>query len=297
MSQRSSDSEQETSARPAPANAIGEERILDAAYELLLAIGMRRMTMADIARHAEVSRATLYRRWPNVQAVVAALMTREWTTALVSAFQPDAADGRSRLVEGVVEVVAKTRVHPLMRKIIELDPEFLTPYLLERRGSSTVAHLALVEEGIRQGQADGSIRTRELDWLDTTGAVDVLVIGGGVTGAGVALDAAARGLSVALVEKHDLAFGTSRWSSKLVHGGLRYLASGHVGIARESAVERHVLMTTVAPHLVRPLASVVPVLPSLPRTLRPMIRAGYAAADVLRASAGTPSTLLPPARR
>ena len=165
MSQRSSDSEQETSARPAPANAIGEERILDAAYELLLAIGMRRMTMADIARHAEVSRATLYRRWPNVQAVVAALMTREWTTALVSAFQPDAADGRSRLVEGVVEVVAKTRVHPLMRKIIELDPEFLTPYLLERRGSSTVAHLALVEAGIQAGQADGSIRTGDPVWL------------------------------------------------------------------------------------------------------------------------------------
>src|SRR4029450_10256253 len=100
--------------RPTAANAIPEQRILDAAYELLLAIGMRRMTMADIARHAEVSRATLYRRWPNVQAVVAALMTREWTTALVSAFQPDAADGRSRLVEGVVEVVAKTRTHPLM---------------------------------------------------------------------------------------------------------------------------------------------------------------------------------------
>jgi AcrR family transcriptional regulator len=151
--------------RPAPANAIGEERILDAAYELLLAIGMRRMTMADIARHAEVSRATLYRRWPNVQAVVAALMTREWTTALVSAFQPDSVDGRSRLVEGVVEVVAKTRTHPLMRKIIELDPEFLTPYLLERRGSSTVAHLALVRAGIEAGQADGSIRAGDPDWL------------------------------------------------------------------------------------------------------------------------------------
>ena len=165
MSQRSSESDQETNSRPTPANAIGEERILDAAYELLLAIGMRRMTMADIARHAEVSRATLYRRWPNVQAVVAALMTREWTIALVSAFQPDAADGRARLVEGVVEVVAKTRVHPLMRKIIELDPEFLTPYLLERRGSSTVAHLALVEEGLRQGQADGSIRAGDPVWL------------------------------------------------------------------------------------------------------------------------------------
>jgi AcrR family transcriptional regulator len=169
MSQRSSESAQETgsetSTRPTPANAIGEERILDAAYELLLAIGMRRMTMADIARHAEVSRATLYRRWPNVQAVVAALMTREWTTALMSAFQPDAVDGRARLVEGVVEVVAKTRVHPLMRKIIELDPEFLTPYLLERRGSSTVAHLALVEEGLKAGQADGSIRDADPVWL------------------------------------------------------------------------------------------------------------------------------------
>lgn len=151
--------------RNTPANAIPEQRILDAAYELLLAIGMRRMTMADIARHAEVSRATLYRRWPNVQSVVAALMTREWTTAVVAAFQPESSNGRSRLVEGVVEVVAQTRTHPLMRKIIELDPEFLTPYLLERRGSSTVAHLALVVEGLKAGQADGSIREGDTDWL------------------------------------------------------------------------------------------------------------------------------------
>src|SRR5689334_16114538 len=165
MSQRSSGSGSNPRSRATPANAIGEERILDAAYELLLAIGMRRMTMADIARHAEVSRATLYRRWPNVQAVVAALMTREWTTALMSAFQPDAADGRTRLVEGVVEVVAHTRVHPLMRKIIELDPEFLTPYLLERRGSSTVAHLALVEEGVKAGQSDGSIQGGDPVWI------------------------------------------------------------------------------------------------------------------------------------
>ena len=70
------------------------------------------------------------------------------------------------------------------------------------------------------------------------GLVDVLVIGGGITGAGIALDAASRGLTAVLVEKHDLAFGTSRWSSKLVHGGLRYLATGNVGIARRSAVER-----------------------------------------------------------
>lgn len=86
-------------------------------------------------------------------------------------------------------------------------------------------------------------RSAELQELGDGAPLDVLVIGGGITGAGIALDAATRGLSVALVEKHDLAFGTSRWSSKLVHGGLRYLASGNVGIARRSAVERGILMT------------------------------------------------------
>jgi glycerol-3-phosphate dehydrogenase len=79
-------------------------------------------------------------------------------------------------------------------------------------------------------------RARELDALADAGTVDVLVVGGGVTGAGIALDAAARGLSVVLAERADLASGTSRWSSKLVHGGLRYLAHGDVGIAYESAV-------------------------------------------------------------
>ena len=91
--------------------------------------------------------------------------------------------------------------------------------------------------------------------------VDVVVIGLGVTGAGVALDAVTRGLSVLAVDAHDLAFGTSRWSSKLVHGGLRYLAHGQVGVAHESAVERGVLMTTTAPHLTRALPMLVPLLP------------------------------------
>ena len=153
-----------TESRPTAANAIPEQRILDSAYELLLAVGMRRMTMADIARHAEVSRATLYRRWPNVQSVVAALMTREWTSAMVGAFQLDTKDARSRLIEGVVGVAAQTRTHPLMRKIIELDPEFLTPYLLERRGSSTVAQLEFLEQCLEAGYADGSIRHGDKKW-------------------------------------------------------------------------------------------------------------------------------------
>lgn len=101
-------------------------------------------------------------------------------------------------------------------------------------------------------------RDRDLARLTDGGVVDVLVVGGGVTGCGIALDAASRGLSVALVERADLANGTSRWSSKLVHGGLRYLAYGDVGLAFESARERHVLMSRVAPHLVRPLPMLVP---------------------------------------
>lgn len=140
-------------------------------------------------------------------------------------------------------------------------------------------------------------RARELADLADGGTVDLLVVGGGVTGAGVALDAASRGLSVALVERHDLAFGTSRWSSKLVHGGLRYLASGNVGIARESAVERGILMTRTAPHLVHALPQVVPVLPSLSRLERALVRTGFLASDALRMSAGTRASVLPRSRR
>ena len=81
---------------------------------------------------------------------------------------------------------------------------------------------------------------------------DVLVIGGGITGAGIALDAAARGLSVALAEKDDFAAGTSGRSSRLVHGGLRYLEHGEFGLVRESLRERGILFR-LAPHLVRPV--------------------------------------------
>jgi glycerol-3-phosphate dehydrogenase len=86
---------------------------------------------------------------------------------------------------------------------------------------------------------------------------DVLVIGGGITGAGVALDAASRGYSVALVEQADYASGTSSRSSKLVHGGLRYLQKFDLGLVREALLERQ-LMVRLAPHLVRPLPFVLP---------------------------------------
>ena len=90
-----------------------------------------------------------------------------------------------------------------------------------------------------------------------TSHFDVVVVGGGITGAGVALDAASRGFSVALVEKSDYAAGTSSRSSKLVHGGLRYLQSFDLGLVREALLERQ-LLTALAPHLVTPLPLVLP---------------------------------------
>jgi glycerol-3-phosphate dehydrogenase len=86
---------------------------------------------------------------------------------------------------------------------------------------------------------------------------DVVVVGGGITGAGVALDAASRGYSVALLERADYASGTSSRSSKLVHGGLRYLQNFDLGLVREALLERQ-LMVALAPHLVHPLPLVVP---------------------------------------
>jgi glycerol-3-phosphate dehydrogenase len=99
-------------------------------------------------------------------------------------------------------------------------------------------------------------RARAIEIL-TQERFDVVVIGGGITGAGVALDAASRGYSVALVEKADFASGTSSRSSKLVHGGLRYLQQFDLGLVREALLERQ-LMVKLAPHLVTPLEIVVP---------------------------------------
>ncbi len=88
--------------------------------------------------------------------------------------------------------------------------------------------------------------------------LDVLVIGGGVTGAGVALDAATRGLKVALVEQRDLASGTSSRSSKLFHGGLRYLEQLNFVLVREALKERELMLTRLAPHLVKPVSFLYP---------------------------------------
>jgi glycerol-3-phosphate dehydrogenase len=135
-------------------------------------------------------------------------------------------------------------------------------------------------------------RRRELERLGDDPVIDVLVIGGGITGVGLALDAASRGLRTVLVERHDLAHGTSRWSSKLVHGGLRYLASGQLGIAHESAAERHLLLTRIAPHLTRAVAQVLPLYAPGHLSQGALVGAGYGLGDGLRRFVGTPDAVL-----
>ncbi|MET9734615.1 glycerol-3-phosphate dehydrogenase/oxidase [Streptomyces sp. NPDC006458] len=143
---------------------------------------------------------------------------------------------------------------------------------------------------------DAERRRRELAELADGTQVDVLVVGLGATGAGAALDAATRGLTVAAIDAHDLAFGTSRWSSKLIHGGLRYLASGQLDVAHESAVERGILMERTAPHLVRAQPFVLPLTPLVGRSQAALARAGFLAGDMLRAAARTSRRTLPAPR-
>ncbi|WP_152627811.1 TetR/AcrR family transcriptional regulator [Streptacidiphilus neutrinimicus] len=149
------------------ANAIPEEQILDAAYRLLLSIGPQRMTMADLARQAGVSRATLYRRWGSVREVLATLTIRAWTELAEEAFPPGARGEvtRARIVEGVVTLARGIRTHELLRTIIATDPEFLTPYLLKRRGTNTDHQLALLELALAAGVADGSVRPEDPELL------------------------------------------------------------------------------------------------------------------------------------
>lgn len=146
------------------------------------------------------------------------------------------------------------------------------------------------------GSLSASQRTADLQRLASE-RLDVLVIGGGITGVGVALDAVARGLRCGLVERRDLANGTSRWSSKLVHGGLRYLRHLQVDVAWESARERHILMTTTAPHLVRPLPFVAPLNDTLPPLGGLLTEVGIRAGDVLRLASGTRRREMPGPRR
>ncbi len=133
-------------------------------------------------------------------------------------------------------------------------------------------------------------RASAIEALASGGELDVLVVGGGVTGAGCALDAVTRGLSTGLVEKRDFASGTSSRSSKLIHGGLRYLEMFDFRLVAEALKERGLLLTRLAPHLVRPVPFLYPL--SKPLVERPYVEAGLTLYDSMaraaKHSAGLP---------
>jgi glycerol-3-phosphate dehydrogenase len=131
-------------------------------------------------------------------------------------------------------------------------------------------------------------RDRALEQM-AAAEVDVLVIGGGIVGAGCALDAATRGLSTALVEARDWASGTSSRSSKLIHGGLRYLEMLDFALVREALRERGLLLQQLAPHLVRPVPFLYPLRGR--GWERPYVSAGLALYDAMGVTAGSPRGL------
>ena len=117
---------------------------------------------------------------------------------------------------------------------------------------------------------------------------DVLVVGGGVTGAGVALDAATRGLRVALVEQRDFASGTSSRSSKLFHGGVRYLEQLNFALVREALQERELMLTRIAPHLIKPVSFLYPLEHAVWE--RPYVTAGLTLYDTMGGARSVPRT-------
>jgi glycerol-3-phosphate dehydrogenase len=131
---------------------------------------------------------------------------------------------------------------------------------------------------VTTGRLDSRKRAAEIDRLGSQD-FDVLVIGGGVTGTGAALDAVSRGLRVALVESRDFASGTSSRSSKLIHGGLRYLEQLDFKLVREALKERDLLVSRVAPHLVKPVSFLYPLRHKVVE--RPYVGAGLALYDSL----------------
>ncbi|MEU1282646.1 TetR/AcrR family transcriptional regulator [Kitasatospora sp. NPDC005856] len=153
-----------SNAEPQTPSPTGErstdDAILDAAADLIVHLGVRRTQLSEIARRAGVSRPTVYRRWPDVRAVIGALLTREILTTLDGAGL-DVHD-RETLVERVVEIAVRLRDHPVLGALLHSDDsDLLLQYVVERLGTSQRGLLEALRAGIEQGQAHGSIRSGE----------------------------------------------------------------------------------------------------------------------------------------
>jgi AcrR family transcriptional regulator len=136
---------------------VDDDVLLDAARHCVLSVGVRRTTLTDIAKRAGTSRMTVYRRFPGVTSVVAALMTREFGTLLGDAVDV-AGNARERLVGAAVRAATRLVGDPLMTSVLDRDAELLLPYLVTRIGSTQRLAEKFITEQLTAGHADGSIR-------------------------------------------------------------------------------------------------------------------------------------------
>lgn len=142
--------------------------LLDATQASILDVGLRRTTLADVARRAGVSRMTVYRQFADLQTLVAALLTREVTALLAEVDEEVAplATARDRLVEACTRTVERLRDSALLHRLLDLDPELLLPFVFERFGSSQRASRDLIASRLQD--RDGSIRDLDVDAAATT---------------------------------------------------------------------------------------------------------------------------------
>ena len=144
---------------------------LDAARDSLLDVGWKRSTLTDVARRARVSRMTIYRTWPDMESLLGDLMAREWAE-VVASVTTDAASGPApapeRIADAVIAMARGLRANDLFQRILDVDPELLLPYLLERRGRSQAAILDVLVAEIRAGQSAGEVRAGSPDVLART---------------------------------------------------------------------------------------------------------------------------------
>lgn len=143
-------------------NALADDVLLDAARECVLSFGVRRTTLTDIAKRAGTSRMTVYRRFPGVTSLVAALMTREFgkllSTAETDGTDRTPANARERLVASAVRAARELVRDPLMSSVLDRDAELLLPYLVQRAGSTQRLAEKFITEQLTEGHADGSVR-------------------------------------------------------------------------------------------------------------------------------------------